>query len=94
VGSLRSKRQMGEDGQLLIAVSDTGTRLLKEKAEQILDAFFTTTPQGSGMGLSISRSMVESHGGRLWPRRTTDGVRRSFHFADRSRGVKVPATGT
>jgi len=56
----------GEDGQLLISVSDTGMGLPPDQAEQIFNAFFSTKAQGTGMGLSISRSIVESHGGRLW----------------------------
>ena len=65
-GVLTVTTQLDEHGQLLISVSDTGVGLPKEKTQQIFDAFFTTKPQGSGMGLSITRSIVESHGGRLW----------------------------
>ena len=54
------------DGQLLISVSDTGMGLPPDQAEQIFKAFFTTKDNGTGMGLPISRSIVESHGGRLW----------------------------
>lgn len=48
------------------AVNDTGVGLPPQQAGQIFDAFFTTKPHGTGMGLRISRSIVESHGGRLW----------------------------
>ena len=58
--------QRTDDGQLMISVSDTGAGLPQNKANQIFNAFFTTKPQGTGMGLRISRSIVESHGGRLW----------------------------
>jgi PAS domain S-box-containing protein len=54
------------DGQLLISVSDTGVGFAAEQAEQIFRAFFTTKDNGTGMGLPISRSIIESHGGRLW----------------------------
>jgi signal transduction histidine kinase len=63
---LTIESQRGEDGQVLISVSDTGMGLPLQKAEQIFDAFFTTKPHGTGVGLRISRSIVESHGGRLW----------------------------
>jgi PAS domain S-box-containing protein len=58
--------QQAEDEQLLISVSDTGVGLPPQQADQIFNAFFTTKPQGTGMGLRISRSIIESHGGRLW----------------------------
>src|SRR5205085_2273576 len=55
-----------ENDQLTISVSDLGIGLPVDKAERIFDAFFTTKSQGTGMGLSISRRIIESHGGRLW----------------------------
>jgi signal transduction histidine kinase len=65
-GELTITSQSVERGGLLIAVSDTGVGLPTENPDQIFDSFVTTKPQGTGMGLAISRSIVESHGGRLW----------------------------
>ena len=63
---LAIRSQGAENGQLMVCVSDTGVGLPPQQADQIFYAFFTTKPQGIGMGLSISRSIVESHSGRLW----------------------------
>ena len=63
---LTIQSQRGDDGQALISVSDTGVGLPPQQADQIFDAFFTTKTHGTGMGLRISRTIVESHGGRLW----------------------------
>ena len=65
-GSELTIRSKVDDGQLLISVSDTGVGLPPEQADQIFSAFFTTKDNGTGMGLPISRSIIESHGGRLW----------------------------
>ena len=65
-GQLTIRSLRGEGGQLVISVSDTGVGLPPEQAEQIFNSFFSTKAQGTGMGLSISRSIIESHGGRLW----------------------------
>jgi signal transduction histidine kinase len=62
---LTIKSEVG-DGQLLISVSDAGVGLPPEQADQIFRAFFTTKDNGTGMGLPISRSIIESHGGHLW----------------------------
>jgi PAS domain S-box-containing protein len=54
------------DAQLLVSVSDSGTGLPAGAVDRLFDAFFTTKAQGTGMGLSISRRIIECHGGRLW----------------------------
>ena len=68
-----------EDGRLLISVSDTGVGLPPEQGDMIFKAFFTTKDNGTGMGLPISRSIIESHGGRLWAAGTS-GRGATFQF--------------
>jgi PAS domain S-box-containing protein len=62
--SINSRRS--EDEQIMVSISDTGVGLPREQVGNIFNAFFTTKPHGTGMGLRISQSIVESHGGRLW----------------------------
>ena len=63
---LAIKSRQGENDEVVVTVSDTGVGLPAQQADQIFQAFFTTKSHGTGMGLRISRSIVESHGGRLW----------------------------
>jgi PAS domain S-box-containing protein len=65
-GELTVTSRRTEDRQLLISVSDSGVGLPVSESKRIFDAFFTTKPRGTGMGLSISRRIIESHDGRLW----------------------------
>jgi signal transduction histidine kinase len=65
-GNELTVRSEAGNGQLVISVSDTGVGLPPGQADQIFRAFFTTKDHGTGMGLPISRSIIESHGGRLW----------------------------
>ena len=65
-GELTVRSGKSDDGQILLSVSDSGVGLPAEKIDQVFDAFFTTKTQGTGMGLSISRRIIESHGGRMW----------------------------
>jgi len=75
-GELTIKSEAG-NAQMLISVSDTGVGLPPEQADQIFRAFFTTKHTGTGMGLPISRSIIEAHGGRLW---ATDASERGATF--------------
>ena len=76
---LTIKSQRVENEHMLVSVSDTGVGLPQQKADQIFKTFFTTKTQGIGMGLSISRSIVESHDGRLWATNNSP-VGASFYF--------------
>ena len=60
------KTQRDDSEQVLISVTDSGIGLDPKNAEHLFEAFFTTKTEGMGMGLSISRSIIEAHGGRLW----------------------------
>jgi len=73
------KSQQADNEHVMLSVTDTGVGLPRQQADQIFNAFFTTKIHGTGMGLRISRSIVESHGGRLW---AADNSPRgaSFHF--------------
>ena len=75
---LISSRQHEAD-QVLVAVEDSGVGIDRENLEKIFDAFYTTKSQGLGMGLAISRSIVEDHGGRLWAV-PNDGPGTTFQF--------------
>ncbi|HEX4166576.1 MAG TPA: AAA family ATPase, partial [Bryobacteraceae bacterium] len=63
---LRTTSQLTPDGQILISVSDSGVGLPEQDINRIFDAFFTTKTQGTGLGLAIARSVIQSHGGRIW----------------------------
>jgi signal transduction histidine kinase len=68
-----------DNGEALISVSDTGEGLPAGNADQIFSAFFTTKSQGTGLGLAITRSIVESHGGRIWANKNS-GPGTTFQF--------------
>ena len=79
-GRLTIATRQDENRQIIVSVTDTGVGLPPEHEEQIFNTFFTSKPQGIGMGLPISRSIIESHGGRLWAA-SNSGPGATFHFA-------------
>ena len=78
-GELTVASKRTEDGQLLMSVSDTGIGLSINQAERVFEPFFTTKSRGTGMGLSISRRIIASHGGHLWASPNT-GRGATFQF--------------
>ena len=60
------RTELDGPGSVLVAVQDSGPGLKPESLDRLFDAFYTTKADGLGMGLSICRSIVEAHGGRLW----------------------------
>jgi PAS domain S-box-containing protein len=78
-GELTIRSRLNPEAQLVISISDTGVGLPADSSERIFEAFHTTKPQGTGMGLAITRSIVESHGGRIWAT-ANQGAGAIFHF--------------
>jgi signal transduction histidine kinase len=74
---IRSRQH--ESDKALVAVQDSGIGIDRQNLEKIFDAFYTTKPQGMGMGLAISRSIIETHGGKLWAV-PNDGPGATFQF--------------
>jgi signal transduction histidine kinase len=78
-GLLTIRSELATNDLIQVAIDDTGPGLPPDKADQLFEAFFTTKPQGSGMGLSISKSIIEAHGGRIWAT-MNEGRGATFHF--------------
>jgi signal transduction histidine kinase len=78
-GELTIKSRLNPDGWLLVSISDTGVGLPEGWTEEIFDPFHSTKPQGTGMGLTITRSIVESYGGRVWAT-NNQGAGATFHL--------------
>jgi two-component system sensor kinase FixL len=71
--------QRGETGEIEVGVCDRGRGTSEENLERLFEPFFSTKSQGMGMGLAISRSIVEAHGGRLWAEKNR-AAGLTFHF--------------
>jgi len=78
-GELTIAARPNSEGQMIVSISDTGVGLPQESTEHIFDAFYTTKQEGTGLGLAITRSIVESHGGRVWVT-ANEGAGATFHF--------------
>ena len=81
------------DGLAQVTVADTGPGLSPEIAEKLFQPFMTTKSQGMGVGLSISRTIIEAHGGRIWAE-TKPGAGATFHFTLRRANTEELDLGT
>jgi signal transduction histidine kinase len=79
-GKALTIRSEADHGQLVISITDTGVGLPPAQPDEIFRAFFTTKDHGTGMGLTISRSIIAAHGGRLWATRNA-GAGLTFQFS-------------
>jgi PAS domain S-box-containing protein len=79
-GNLTIRSRVNPEGGLFVSISDTGIGLPAGSAEQIFEPFHTTKLQGTGMGLTITRSIVEAYGGRVWAT-ANQGMGATFHFS-------------
>jgi C4-dicarboxylate-specific signal transduction histidine kinase len=77
---LTLRTQPENKGQIRVSVEDSGVGLTEEVMRRLFEPFFTTRAQGMGMGLSISRSIIEAHGGRLWAESNGTGGGATFQF--------------
>ena len=80
---VRTRRD--DSGRVMVSVEDSGTGIDPQNVDRLFDAFYTTKPEGMGMGLSISRSIIEAHGGELWAS-ANNGHGATLHFT-------LPANG-
>jgi len=78
-GALTISSGVNSEGHLIVSISDTGVGLQADNADRIFDPFHTTKPHGTGMGLTITRSIVESYGGKVWFT-ANHGPGATFHF--------------
>jgi hypothetical protein len=84
---VRTEREEGD--RVRVSVRDAGVGLDPQNVDKLLDAFYTTKTDGMGIGLSISRSIIERHHGRLWAE-VNDGPGATFSFSIPSGPASVP----
>jgi signal transduction histidine kinase len=96
------RTEQDEGDRALLSVKDAGIGFDPQSMDKLFQAFYTTKNDGMGIGLSVSRSIIEQHHGRLWAT-LNDGAGATFSFSiprrpeeargiDRSRAIRTPAT--